>query len=431
MTVLAACAGSSSGPDPAELGDSIDEGSWYVREQWPHDGKQYESDRFVVYSDSASLQARMELAESAERLWSEILDEMSIDSGLLTMPPGQEKIDIYAFEDRSPEWSGKAYHGGLLISSPHRRILFGLARTDTEQYEATLKHELVHVASESLLHGGGLEEPPWVSAWFFEGIAEVLSSGTGSGSIRGMDHFEYLTSKYGHLNPVAYRTDDTDEGDPIAFAEYHYPMRQLAVEYLFDDAGLGIPLPEATAVLVDVASGAQFDAAFADHVGITEADYEDRFFELMDRYLPENSDTIVLGPTAVLAIVVISIGLAVTGSVWSIRTSPGANAAAEAASTSHSTRAATLGFVVWLTAVSVLSLGIYLIGIDAIAGSWKVSRVGKILGMALLFGYLATCALAVTWSARRRRSQSPIAWLISLAPIGAAVVTAAITIKLL
>lgn len=401
-----------------------------MREQWPHDGNPYESNRFVVYSDSASLEARKELAESAERLWSEILTQMSIDSGLLAMPPGQEKIHLYAFEDRSPEWAGKAYYGGLLISSPHRRVLLGLVRIDAARYEAILKHELTHVASELVTHGGGLDEPPWISTWFFEGIAEVLSGGTGSGAIRGIDHFNYLTAKHGFLNPVSYQHEDTVEGGPEAFAEYHYPMRQLAVEYLFDEAGFGVALPEATSLLVDVSSGTQFDVAFENHFGITQADYEDRFFELMNQYLPERSDTIVLRPLAVLVIAVATIGFAVAVSLWSLRTSSGSPTPRHEASVSVLTRVANIGFAVWLTAVSALSLGTYLIGIDAIATSWEISGVNKTLGITLLFVYLTICALAVTWSVRLRRNQSPIAWLIPLGLVGAAVVAAATFITL-
>jgi hypothetical protein len=259
VIAVSGCSGSPSVSDQSQSEGMVNSGSWYVREQWPHDGHPYESDRFVVYSDSASLEARREVADQANRLWSEILSEMTIDTELLSLPPGQEKVDIYAFEDRSPEWAGKAYYGGLLISSPDRRTLFGLARTDPGRYELTFKHELVHVVSEALLHGRGLAEPPWVPVWFFEGLAEVMSTGTGSGAIRGMDHLDYLTSRYGLLNPVSYESDETVEGGPSAYTEYHYPMRQLAVEYLFDDDGYGIPLAEATALLVDMAAGTRFE----------------------------------------------------------------------------------------------------------------------------------------------------------------------------
>lgn len=419
VLLVSGCAGSSSDSDPSESDGMVNSGSWYARVQWPHDGHPYESRRFVVYSDSASLEARQDVADRAERIWTEIISEMSIDTESLGFPPGQEKVDIYAFEDRSPEWAGKAYFGGLVISSPDRRSLFGLARTSTKQYESTLKHELVHVVSEFLLHGGGLAEPPWVPVWFFEGLAEMISSGTGSGQIRGMDHLNDLTSKYGQLNPVSYKSDAKVVGGPNAYTEYHYPMRQLAVEYLFAEAGHGVPRSAATAVLVDMAGGAQFETAFAENVGITVSSYEDQFFELMSSYLPQRSRSVIFAPLGLLLIVVITIGAATTVSVRSVRSSPAA-AAVESATSGRSARGMRVGFAVWIAVVAVLSMGMYVRGIYVVLGSWSLSTTTKLSGATILVLYLAAATMAVTWAIRSRRDQLRMAWLIPLIAIAAA-----------
>ncbi len=419
MMLLAACAGSSSDRDTSQSDGLVDSGSWYARVQWPHDGHPHESDRFVVYSDSASRDARRDVADRAERIWDEIISEMGIDTELLGFPPGQDKVDIYAFEDRSPQWAGKAYYGGLIISSPDRRSLFGLARTDTQHYESTLKHELVHVASEFLLHGGGLAEPPWVPVWFFEGLAEMISSGIGSGEVRGLDHLDDLTSNYGHLNPVSYQSDENVQGGPNAYTEYHYPMRQLAVEYLFDDEGYGKPPSEATAILVEMADGTQFGTAFADHIGFTVVEYEEQFFELMNDYLPERSRSPVFAPFGLLLISMITIGAAAALSVRSIRASTG-EITAQATTVHRSTRGTRIGFALWITAVIALSLGMYVIGIYAVLGSWSLPATSKTFAAVILVSYLAAAATAVTWSIRSRRNQPLVAWLVPLLAIGAA-----------
>lgn len=429
MTIVAACAGSASGPTSSPEG-LVDSGSWYVRVQWPHDGHPYESDRFVVYSDSASLDARRDVADRAQRIWAEIISAMSIDTELLGFPPGRDTIDIYAFKDRSPEWAGKAYYGGLVISSPDRRSLFGLARTDTERYDSTLKHELVHVVSEYLLHGGGLAEPPWVPVWFFEGLAEMISSGTGAGEIRGMDHLNDLTSNYGHLNPVSYQSDESVEGGPNAYTEYHYPMRQLAVEYLFDDDGYGKPASAATALLVEMADGTQFGTAFADHMGFTVAEYEEQFFELMNDYLPERSRSPVFTPFGLLLMSMITIGAATAVSVLSIRDSTGV-ITAQATTVRRSTRGTRIGFALWIAAVIALSLGMYVIGIYAVLGSWSLPATSKAFGAFILVLYLAAATMAVTWAIRSRRNQPWIAFLAPLFAFGAAAVAAAATITIL
>lgn len=426
--VFSACSGSS--PDsgaPSSVG-WVDAGSWYVREPWPHDGNPYESHRFVVYSDSASVEARIELAETVESVWDEILAEMSIDPDLLAMPPGQEKFDIYAFEDRSPDWAGKAYYGGLIVSSPNRRILFGLVQVDQRRLEATIKHELVHVASESLLHGRGLTEPPWVPVWFFEGLAEVVSRGTGSGAITGRDHFDSLTSEYGHLNPVSYQRDEGIEGGPNAYTEYHYPMRRLAVEYLFDDKGYDVELSEATGLLLDMAAGRQFDSAFADRMGVTVAEYESRFFELMDDYLPERSVPSVLTPVGLLVLSATLTAAAIGVTSWSIR-NPASATAARQGTEEDTIRKSRVGLVTWIAATTVFALVVFLIGVFTIGRSWGLSGLGQASGMAVMIAYFIAVTLAINWAIRNRHNAPRMATLMPLTAIfGAAVATVSITL---
>jgi hypothetical protein len=370
----------------------------------------------------------MELAESVERVWDEILTEMSINPDLLAMPPGQNKFDVYAFEDRSPDWAGKAYYGGLIVSSPDRRILFDLIPIDSEGLESTIKHELVHVASESLLHGGGLAEPPWVSVWFFEGIAEVVSRGTGSGAITGKDHFDLLTSNYGHLNPVSYQSDEGIEGGANAYIEYHYPMRRLAVEYLFDDAGYDVPLSEATALLVDVSGGTSFDDAFADRMGATVAEYENQFFDLMEDYLPERSVPIVLAPIGLTIVSMTLLGAATAATLRSNRSPAGATAVKQA-NAQVRTRGRKIGFAAWLTVISVFSMGVFVIGIYSISVSWGLSGLGQVSGATVMVAYFAGATIAINWAIRSRHKGSPVAWLIPLVPIiGAGVAAVAIVL---
>ncbi len=419
LLLLAACTGAIAGPAESQSEGLVDDGSWYVRVQWPHDGLPYESERFVVYSDAASLEARIEVADRAERLWTEIVSEMGIDGEVLALPPGQEKTHIYAFKDYAPDWAGKAYYGGLVISSPDRRTLFGLAGTKREQHESTLKHELIHVMTLSLLNGGGLPEPPWVHVWFFEGFAEALSAGTTGGSIQGMDHFDHLTSKYGHLNPVSYRSDEAVTGGVKAYTEYHYPMRQLAVEYLFDEDGLGRTPRDATGLFTDMAAGSEFASAFADHMGISLHDYENQFFGLMGGYLPDRSVSAAFGPIGLLIISVLSVGLALVFVIRGIRSSP-AMAPAQAVTTgAFSRRLSRIAFGVWIAAFSAFAVGLFLIGMYSVGGSWALTEAKKAAGIAVMTSFLGVSAAVLTWAMRSRRTLSRHAWLIPCAVIGA------------
>ena len=108
----------ASSPELSSV-ETVDSGSWYVHEQWPHDGHPIETEHFVVYSDAASPQARQELGDAAEIAWAELLADLAVAPEMLHFPPGREMIDIYAYHDRFPrDWSGRAYFGGLLIWSP-------------------------------------------------------------------------------------------------------------------------------------------------------------------------------------------------------------------------------------------------------------------------------------------------------------------------
>jgi len=424
VMLLAACAGSPSGGDSSQSEGLVDGGSWYVRVQWPHDGRPYESERFIVYSDAASVESRMDLADRAERLWTEIVAEMGIHNEPLALPPGQTKVDIYAFEDQSPDWAGKAYHGGLVIASPDRRTMFGLGRTERGQYDSTLKHELIHVMTLSLLHGGGLPEPPWVHVWFFEGFAEDLSAGTTGGSIRGMDHLDYLTSKYGRLNPVSYQSDERVTGGVDAYTEYHYPMRQLAVEYLFDERGLGRTPYDATGLFTDMAAGSAFDTAFEDHMGIALSDYEDRFFELVSGYLPDRSSSMAFGPFGLLVISLVTAGFTLLVAIRSVRGSPALRTGESASFGARPNRLSEIAFRSWITAVAGFGLGLYLIGVYSIGGSWALSEINKTVGIAIMISYLAVSAGVLTLAIRSRRNRLRIAWLIPLGVLGAAFATA-------
>ena len=70
-----------------------------MRNAWPHDGIPIESTNFVVHSDAARVEARHEVATVAEDVWAELVDELSIEPGMLRYPEGQDKIEIYAYHD--------------------------------------------------------------------------------------------------------------------------------------------------------------------------------------------------------------------------------------------------------------------------------------------------------------------------------------------
>lgn len=275
--------GSSSGSGQNAM---ISGGSWYATGfQWPHDGSPWESEHFVIYSDGASEEARMALAQLAEEALLDIKTLLAIDNDdILLFPPGQTKIDIYAYKNRYPSaWGGWAYYGGLLIFSPDHPERTSFGHTEPEIYIPTLRHEVTHVV-ESLLKASN--NPEWVDVWFTEGLAEVLSGGTAGGRIADRQTFLDLWNRYGSLNPIAMHRYGYPDIENVAY-EYYYPMFQLAVEYLVDEHGLGKTMGDVRDLLVDIHTGVLFPDAFRDRFGMSLSEYESQFFDRMNVYLPE------------------------------------------------------------------------------------------------------------------------------------------------
>ncbi len=272
--------GGSSG-----TGGTIRSGSWYVTGYtWPHDGAPWESENFVIYSDGAGEDARLAVAQLAEETLGEIKSLLGIDGNdLFLFPQGQEKIDIYAYKNRYPsEWGGWGYYGGLLIFSPDHPERTSFGHTEPEIYIPTMKHEIMHVV-ESLLKASN--NPELVDVWFTEGLAEAVAGGTAGGSITDLQKFNELRNRYGSLNPVAMHRYDYPDIESIAYY-YYYPMFQLAVEYLVDENGLGRTMEDVRNLLLDVRNGVPFPAAFQNRFGMSLPEYENRFFGLMNAYLP-------------------------------------------------------------------------------------------------------------------------------------------------
>jgi hypothetical protein len=268
---------------PAEPSNMVDNGSWYVTGfRWAHDGAPYESEHLIVYSDAASQEARRALAEIGEELLTELKDEFGITDDSFTFPQGRDKIHIFTYKNQFPtQWGGWAYYGGLLIYSLDHKERGEAGHTAMHMYVPVVKHELMHVV-ESLIKASG--NPNLVDVWLTEGIAEAVSGGTAGGSVTDLARLNHVKAQWGALNPIAMHVYDYPDHEGVVY-NYYYPMFQLASEYLFDPEGHGSSLQDFRDLLLDVRDGTVFATAFENRFGISLADYEARFFDLMDDYL--------------------------------------------------------------------------------------------------------------------------------------------------
>jgi hypothetical protein len=425
----------------------VDSGSWYSRNRWPHDGRPYESRNFVVYSDAASTEARHRLAEVAEGVLAETIAEMGVDpQTMFRFPTGQKKIDVYAYRNHVPDWGGgaRAYYAGVIIWS-FDHAPEADKPTDLVHFRPVLKHELVHVV-EALLKGrfvGDIPvgDPRRMPVWFSEGMAEALSGGTSGGLVRDLDQMNGLIAEYGRINPIAFTVDLTPgEFDPLAYYFYYYPMSQLAVEYLIDPKGLGRSPADFTRMLLDMASGVSFATAFENHMGISVSTYEKQFFDLMDAYLPQGSDSratrilVRAGRWAgehvalfsIAAIAVVALTLISGQRHWRA----GAAAAMTPAGQSVIRRQwANVGFTTEIIVAAALVVGFFVWVMYAISTAVEPSSPERAWGYATDVGYGVVAVAILLWSIRcwafRRRAAAFMPLLeIAVGALAALVITA-------
>jgi hypothetical protein len=287
---FASCSDSPTDPEK----NMIDSGSWYETgfTPWPHDGNPYESEHFIVYSDAASLEARQLLSQICEEAFALIIDKLGIiDLSIFQFPPNRNnKIHIYAYKNYNPmSWGGQAYYGGYIIYSPDHQVRTEWGQTALENYVPLVRHEMMHVIQTLIL---GNNDESYLYSWFAEGIAiensddVFYSEDAFYAKIDNQVEFDNLISTYGQRNPVAIRHSWDMPNDIEAIGKlYYYPMYWLALRYIIDPEGPGGSFHDVREVLLDGTRGLTFNTSLNKRFGISQSEFENQFFNLMNDYL--------------------------------------------------------------------------------------------------------------------------------------------------
>jgi len=251
---------------------------------WPHDGAPYEGVNFTVYSDGASLEARKELADTAESVLAELQTRLGIgDDVEFIFPSGQNKIHLYTYKYHyQAEWGGQAFWGGMIIYSlDHLTLSKDGHHTERDFYRRLVTHEIMHVVQNLLV---GSSHSYSTHTWFEEGLGEFVSALNPEYSVESLADLNAVVAKFGELNPITIH-DDILPPIPNVGVEYYYPMFELTLRYLVDARGLGRSLPNAKDVFLDMRDGMSFPDAFLVNFGIAVPDLEEEYFTRMREFL--------------------------------------------------------------------------------------------------------------------------------------------------
>ncbi len=250
---------------------------------WPHDGQPYEGENFVVYSDGASLQARIDLVTIAENVLADVKAQLGIGSEHeLTLPPGQTKIHLYAYKYHyQNEWGAQAFWGGLIIFSLDHLTLSKDGHTETGHYTRLVTHELVHVVQNLLV---GSNHSYSTHTWFEEGLAEFVSALNPEYTIRNLSDLNARIAAFGEMNPIEIH-NDVLPNVPNVGVEYFYPMFELTIGYLLDARGMGRSLHDVRDVFLDMRGGMSFPDAFEAHFGVSVPVLTAEFFTRIRAFL--------------------------------------------------------------------------------------------------------------------------------------------------
>ena len=180
-------------------------------------------------------------------------------------------------------WGGQAYYGGYLIYSLDHPQRTEWGYTALEKYIPLVKHEMVHTV-QTLIIGANDER---LYSWFAEGIAIEISDDVFYTRIDSQEKFDSLISIYGMRNPLSFQHSWERPNDIEYIGTlYYYPMFWLAVRYITDPAGQGGTFHDVRDVIIDAANDVPFGTSLANRFGISQAEYEAQFFNLMNNYLP-------------------------------------------------------------------------------------------------------------------------------------------------
>jgi hypothetical protein len=268
----------------------VAKGSWvrYTAFDWTHDGEPYEGEHVRIFADRARDQDKARFAEEAEKSLAFVQEFLGIADEEIRYPQPQGKIDIYASSTHHSELEGGwAYYGGFLFD--YDRTIFIRTSVDYLEdfpYKPLFDHEMTHTV-EYLVEGCGPDGEMLSETWFHEGVAVYLSQNPPFriDTLSQLDTMrQTLADVPGGGNPILISTWEDIPAYYFDATNIHnlYSLFELATHYLVDTFGV----EQFRLIFLDIHAGSSFEEAFANHYGMSVAEYQKSFFTRMENYLP-------------------------------------------------------------------------------------------------------------------------------------------------
>jgi hypothetical protein len=254
-----------------------------------HDGRIFESNAILTFSDASAEEMKVLFSKSAEEDLREIMASLAVadaaELGISAAAP-DSKIKIYA-RRRPP------YATGIWIGALNPAIIFD--SIDCQRFSSNLaanhayvrrglKHEITHMVQLLII---GLQNvvDSWPPCWFTEGLAEHVSGGASScpGPITTVDQLDAWLSDPRHS--VAPLEIQEFEDIPSGLGCEYYTLFGLVLDFLLDPQGGGRTGADVKALLVELAQSRDFPAAFANYMGMSVDYLRDNLRDVLAAWL--------------------------------------------------------------------------------------------------------------------------------------------------
>jgi hypothetical protein len=246
---------------------------------YTYDNRVLETENHLIFSDASEDWAKIRMGESAEAaltLVKQRFDLTNADIGIVDL---YSKFRIFSHRGDAGPYGPWAFAGGYTIWSWDSWEF-----TLTDWIPDTCEHECVHSIQFILV---GSQQHVW--AWFREGIAEYISDGGPYMVISCWPQVDEWRQNPDHQNPITIQ-NLSQMPNTGAMRESYYPVFGVAVGWLVDPRGNGKTLIDVKNMFLAIRGGMGFEEAFQSHMGLSQEDYRDRFYELMESFLPANCD---------------------------------------------------------------------------------------------------------------------------------------------